>query len=225
MDEPQGDDRLAHLERENGALRQENQSLRRFAESMQGILRATESPAAGILDLLGQVLTHALRSLDARDGSLLVLDEDRHELVFAATEGDVPKERLRWRRLRAGDGIAGWVASHRRPATVNNPRADERFYSAMDVELGFRTQSVLAAPMIGGGRVLGVIEALNKHDGQLFSTVDQTLLTLISRFAGELLHGVLSQAPAAESGAGDTGPSDSSPGIETLYLQPRAASE
>jgi len=45
----------------------------------------------------------------------------------------------------------------------------------------------IAALIIGGGRVLGVIELLNKADRGLFVTSDQTLLTLICRFTGELL--------------------------------------
>jgi len=35
--------------------------------------------------------------------------------------------------------------------------------------------------------LLGVIELLNKSDRSLFVTSDQTLLTLICRFVGELL--------------------------------------
>ncbi len=36
--------------------------------------------------------------------------------------------------------------------------------------------------------MLGVIELLNKRDRKLFSLGDQTLLTIICRFAGELLY-------------------------------------
>jgi Nif-specific regulatory protein len=85
------------------------------------------------------------------------------------------------------------VSSNRRATIVNDAQTDDRFYPAMDRELGFKTQSVLAAPMIGGGRVLGVIEMLNKKNGKLFSVGDQRLLTLMSRFSGELLFTVIKQ--------------------------------
>lgn len=195
---------LARLEVENDSLRLENRALRRFVGSMQSILRAAESAgaAADIREVLREVLTHAMRSIDARDGSLLALDEASGELVFVVTEGDAPVERLAWRRLPAGQGIAGWVAAQGRAATVNNPREDDRFYPVIDAELHFRTASILAAPIIGGGGVLGVIELLNKRDGHLFSATDQLLLTLISRFAGELLHTLVSpQVPDAPTGA------------------------
>ena len=43
----------------------------------------------------------------------------------------------------------------------------------------FNTRSLLAAPLEGGGRVLRVIELLNKRDNRLFSLGDQTLLSII----------------------------------------------
>ena len=57
---------------------------------------------------------------------------------------------------------------------------------------------MLAAPIIGGGRVLGVIEMLNKQDDKLFSVGDQTLLTLMCRFSGELLFNLIRQQSQAK---------------------------
>ena len=62
------------------------------------------------------------------------------------------------------------------------------------LELGFETRSVLASPIRGGGKVLGVIEVLNKRDGTLFSHHDLTLLSLMCRFSGELLHSLIRQS-------------------------------
>jgi GAF domain-containing protein len=92
------------------------------------------------------------------------------------------------RRLRRGEGIAGWVAAQRRATVVNDVHADDRFFGDVDKEVEFNTRSILAAPIVGGGQVLGVIELLNKEGGALFSTGDQTLLSLMCRFSGELLY-------------------------------------
>jgi len=48
-------------------------------------------------------------------------------------------------------------------------------------------KSNTAAPLIGGGRVIGVVEVLNKKDGKLFTIGNQTLLSVMCRFAGELM--------------------------------------
>jgi GAF domain-containing protein len=188
-------DEIAQLASENAALREEILSLRQFIGSMQNLMEAAEQPLpeAELTELLHGVLCSALQTIGASDGSMLVLDEDSNELVFVITHGDVATEQLTWQRLPPGTGIAGWVSSNCRATIVNDAQTDDRFYPAMDRELGFKTQSVLAAPMIGGGRVLGVIEMLNKKNGKLFSVGDQRLLTLMSRFSGELLFTVIKQ--------------------------------
>ena len=188
-------DEVAQLEIENAALREEILSLRQFIDSMQNLMEAVEQPLpeAELMELLSEVLRNALQTIGASDGSLLVLDEDSDELVFVITHGETAKKQLAWQRLPPGEGIAGWVAKNRRATIVNDAQADDRFYPAMDLELGFKTLSVLAAPIIGGGRVLGVIEMLNKKKDKLFSVGDQTLLTLMCRFSGELLFTVIQQ--------------------------------
>jgi len=188
------EDKHAALEEENSSLRQEVLNLRQFIDSMQNLVEAVETvPSEGqIMELLEQILANARATINANDGSLLVLDEDTNELVFVISQGDVPQEHLHWRRLPAGQGIAAWVVKHRCATIVNATHGDERFYGNIDDELQFNTNSVLAAPLIGGGRVLGVIELLNKHDDKLFSMGDQTLLSLLCRFVGELLYNMIS---------------------------------
>jgi len=73
----------------------------------------------------------------------------------------------------------------RKAIVVNNAQADEHFYSQLGIELQFRTESILAAPTIGDGQVLGVIEILNKFDGGRFNITDQLMLGLLYRYAGE----------------------------------------
>jgi len=181
---------LARLAAENSALHAEILSLRRFIDSMQNLVDAAETPREDdeVMGLLEEVLQNARQTINAKDGSLLVLDEDTGELVFVIAQGDIPAAKLAWRRVPPGVGIAGWVADRQRPTIVNDVGEDERFYAGIDEEFEFKTKSLLAAPIIGGGRLLGVIEALNKRDGLYFNNHDQTLLTLVCRFAEEILH-------------------------------------
>ncbi len=197
MTEKQQDtrDEVLKLERENDRLRHEILALRQFIDSMQNLVDALENPRQEfeIMDLLSEVLKNALETISAKDGSLLVLDEDTRELVFVVTHGDLPADDLVWRRLPPGTGIGGWVAENQKSVIVNDVQSDERFYPVIDEEFGFKTRSMLAAPVIGGGQVLGVIEVLNKQDGRLFNHDDQRLLTLMCRFSGELLTSVIQQ--------------------------------
>lgn len=204
--EPSRAELVADVERLNA----ENGKLKRFLHSMQELSESLEAATneAHLHELLGQILDHACEAVEARDASLLVLDEDNDELVFVLSRGKVPPEQLAWRRIPAGEGIAGWVVTQREATVVNNAQADERFYSQLDMELQFRTESILAAPIIGDSNVLGVIEIVNKIDGELFNVHDQLMLSLLCRYAGELLfalgrraHGEVTKPRTAHSDA------------------------
>ena len=184
---------LLRVERDNANLRQEVLTLRQFIDSMQNLIESIEGThtETEVMGLLEGVLENALTTINAKDGSLLVRDEVSDELVFVLSRGDVPADELAWKRLAPGTGIAGWVAEQRTATIVNNARADDRFYDDVDRDLDFHTNSILAAPILGGNQLLGVIEVLNKRDGKLFNEDDQTLLSLICRFAGELLYSVV----------------------------------
>lgn len=187
-------DELARLEEENRTLTREVAGLRRFIRSLQNLADASEGDVSGqIVEILEQILHNALEAIDARNGSLLVLDEDTGELVFVLALGEVPPSSLTGLRLPAGTGIAGWVAANREPTIVEEARSDPRFYPGVDDAFQFNTRSLVAAPIIGGGRVIGVIEALNKEAARSFTADDLSLLMLLCRFAGELLHSLEEQ--------------------------------
>ena len=200
--ETDSDSVLSALRAEQRELLGEADGLRRFIACMRKLVDASHSRKreSEVYLLLEQVLDNAIRAINARDGSLLVPDEESGELVFVMVRGDSPHTELVGRRIPAGEGIAGWVAQNRRPAIVNNAAADDRFYPGMDREIEYRTQSLLAVPLVGGDRVLGVVEVLNKRDGRFFSVGNQTLLSLMCRFAGELLFSVVSDVDLGQTG-------------------------
>jgi GAF domain-containing protein len=172
-------------------------------------MRAADEPdeRPEVLDLLDQMLRDAIEVIQAKDGSVLVLDPASGELAFLIAAGEVPADRLVGLRIPPGEGVAGWVVANRRAVIINNSREDSRFYPDLDEALEFRTESILAVPVIGGSEVLGVIEALNKKHGQRFSQSDKTLLMLLARIAGEVCHSLdararLDEAPLERGAAG-----------------------
>lgn len=180
----------SRLEIENAALQIEAGVLRSFIDAMKELVDALGSRKAEseIMGILESILDNAVRAIAARDGSLLMPDGHTGELIFTIVRGETPDSDLVGKRIPAGKGVASWVASNRRAAIVNNAPADERFYDGLDQEIHYKTDSLLAAPLIGGGRVIGVVEVINKKDGRLFTMGDQTLLSVMCRFAGELLY-------------------------------------
>lgn len=114
-------------------------------------------------ELLTTVLELASRVVDAETASLLLLDEATQELYFDVALG--LGEDLSKVRLKLGQGIAGAVAQTRKPEIINDARADPRWSPKMDEQTGFVTRSILAVPILLKGRLLGVIEAINKRGG------------------------------------------------------------
>jgi signal transduction histidine kinase len=121
-------------------------------------------------DLLKTVLELAAEVVDAETGSLLLLDESTQELYFDVALG--LGDQLASVRLKVGQGIAGTVAKSRLSEIINDVRADPRWSPKMDEQTGFITRSILAAPILLKGRLIGVVEAINKHDGA-FDAEDQ----------------------------------------------------
>jgi adenylate cyclase len=74
--------------------------------------------------------------------------------------------------------VAGWVFVNRKPAIVNNPYEDNRFWMEVDALTGFQTRNLVCAPLIDSKDIcLGTLQSLNKKDGD-FTTDDLELLDL-----------------------------------------------
>ncbi len=184
------------LTQRNELIRREVSRIRQFIDSLQALVAALDESlsAEDIMPRLSTSLEHALNCIGAKNASLLVLEEDSQELVFVLTHGKVPSEQLLWRRIPKTKGIAGWVVKHHEPVIINDVQADERFYPEFDTEYNFTTESILAVPVIGSGKVFGVLEIINKRDGGMFNNDDQTLVNLMCGFAGELLYKISASA-------------------------------
>lgn len=123
---------------------------------------------------------HALMIVEA--SSLLLKDDREDTLVFRIGLGK-SGELIQGRRLKVGQGIAGWVCQHGAPLIVPDVREDPRFYEGMDRDTGFRTRSALCVPLKTRDKVIGVIQVLNSLTGPTFTEDDQNLLSAIAAHA------------------------------------------
>ena len=88
-------------------------------------------------------------------------------------------------RIPLGVGIAGHVARTREPLNVPDAYADPRFNPQFDRDTGFRTRSILCAPALtNAGRLIGVIQVLNKVGRAAFTADDERLLAAFASIAG-----------------------------------------
>jgi len=195
---------LRSVQQENAQLKEEVGRLREYVHSLQWLYHAAQRLLSekDLMTLLDKTLYYAILVLDARDGSLLIIDEETDELVFVLVQGTV-RERLPGYRIPRDDGIAGWVAEQREPLIVNNARSDPRFSSRVDEAFNFETHSLVCAPLIARGNVLGVVEVLNKTGDRPFTETDQDLLSILALIAAMALDD-LARVPELESAATQT---------------------
>lgn len=142
------------------------------------------SQLRGEMDLqrvANKITAHVSELFQAEGAAILVLDRDKDSLRFAASHSvseDV-RQRLNEIEIPNGTGIAGWVATNRKPILVDDPANDTRFFGQVDQKTNFQTRDLLAAPIILGDDVLGVLEVVNCKP-RPFSEWDLPNLSVIS---------------------------------------------
>ncbi|MEI6155487.1 MAG: GAF domain-containing protein, partial [Deltaproteobacteria bacterium] len=119
-------------------------------------------------------MIHIVMNVEA--GSLFLLHDSELEFKIAFG-GDIDK--LKNFKIKLGQGISGYVASQGKPLIVNDMAQSPHFFPEIDRKTGFQTRSILCIPMISQGKVLGVIELINKINGD-FGPNDEHLLHSIT---------------------------------------------
>ncbi|MFN2432775.1 MAG: GAF domain-containing protein [Gemmatimonadota bacterium] len=133
-------------------------------------------------ELLPRVFDRALDLLDAEAGSVWLRRDEHVVCTLARGPAGDTVEGL---ELPVGAGIVGDVARTGEPEIVADARADQRFVHQVDDATGFVTRSVLAAALKAEGRVLGVLQVLNKRSGSgCFDETDLALLEGLGLTAG-----------------------------------------
>jgi GAF domain-containing protein len=154
----------------------EGQDLRAAVAS--GVVGSTESFQA----LLGAIVQVARAIFGAKASSILLLDDETDELVFAAVVGE-GEESLLGTRFPADHGIAGWVLATRTPLVIEDVREDPRFASDVAEDTGYVPSGLMAAPLLHEEGVLGVLEVLDRPEQSHFSLQEMDLLGLFANQA------------------------------------------
>jgi Nif-specific regulatory protein len=128
--------------------------------------------------LLERLLDQITQAVAGDRGTLYLIDPDAQELYSRAAH--LPE--LKQIRLKLGQGIAGAVAATGEAVNLPRVEEDKRFFREIDRLTGYKTRSVVAAPLTDKkGRVIGVAQVLNARRGQ-FSGED---LAELKRLCGE----------------------------------------
>jgi sigma-B regulation protein RsbU (phosphoserine phosphatase) len=129
-------------------------------------------------NLLRLIIDKLVDTLDVERGTLYLVDEERGELISRILIED--SSALNEIRVKLGEGVAGYVAATGQMLNIEDAYADPRHIQTFDKLTGFRTRTILAAPLYNPqAKIIGVVQLLNKKGGP-FTSRDERLLTVIA---------------------------------------------
>ena len=125
---------------------------------------------ASLFDALTHISETIKSTLSAERASVLIYEREQDLLWTVVGE---QKEKI---IIPYDQGIAGKVLRTGKVQLENEPYDNPNFFSEVDMQLGFYTQSILAAPIFDDqNQIIGIIELLNKPDG--FTKEDREYIT------------------------------------------------
>lgn len=159
-------------------MKVEPKALRKKADDLAILLKLSMAmTASGDLDsLLNLIMAEATRLVGADRSTLYLINEQTKELwSYIAQEIEIVEI-----RMPTGRGIAGYVARTGRTLNIKDAYRDPRFNPEIDERTGYRTRTILSVPMVDHeGKLVGVIEVLNKKKGT-FTRYDESLLLALA---------------------------------------------
>ena len=139
--------------------------------------------------LLQKIAEKVKTYLDCEESSIFIYNLRKEELYFESVTGD-RQDALKQIVMKKGEGVVGWIAQHVSSVIINDCASDTRFTSTTDTGTDFKTCSIAGVPVQREGRLLGVIEAINKKQGA-FSENDREVLEFIANFISVPLQNAL----------------------------------
>lgn len=131
--------------------------------------------------MLQSVVEAARQIFGAAASSVFLVDPESGELVFEAVSGEGERHLL-GTSFPAGTGIAGWVVASGQTMEVADIENASVFSRQAAESTGYVPRSIMAAPLIGHGRCIGVLEVLDAA-ASVHGTLDGT--DLLSVFAAQ----------------------------------------
>ena len=146
-------------------------------EDLLALLEGADSlnQTIGLPEVLQRILRLAQGLTGSTAGSVILHDARRNDLYFAAATGPV-ESALPDIRIPVGQGYAGKVFATQEPIREDRLKSDQH-YKGVDEKTSFTTKSLICVPLTHGDRCYGVMQLLNKLDGDSpFTPKDEAIL-------------------------------------------------
>jgi phosphoserine phosphatase RsbU/P len=128
------------------------------------------SCAAGIDELVGQILSSSRDVMQCRACSVSLPDPETEDLIIRGTQLELKGQVL---RVPAGKGISGRVFKTRVRENTANAQSDSGHYAGIGLETKTPAQAMLTIPLVDGEFCHGVMQALNPTGRARFDAFDE----------------------------------------------------
>jgi putative nucleotidyltransferase with HDIG domain len=140
--------------------------------------------------LLHQIVTSAADMMEARGGSLMMVDPQGENLVFEVASGGA-SEQLKGMVIPINEqSVAGAVALRGVPYVENDTASSPYFSGQVDRQTGYTTRKLICVPLKVQDRITGVVEVLDKYSGEDFEDSDLKLLEAMADAAAIAIENV-----------------------------------
>ncbi len=160
-----------------------NEELERRIARLERIIEISRSLNSTLnLPPLLELIIRAGRELtNSEASSIMLVDRKTGELHFETATGTRSAE-IRSVVVPMEGSVAGWVARNNQALIVHDVYSDPRFHVSQQVDqaIDFATTSLMAVPLAVKGKVIGVLEAVNKLDEERFTEEDLETFSILA---------------------------------------------
>jgi len=132
-------------------------------------------------EILNLIVTMTAELMHSKICSLMLLDEEKNELVVTATQS-LSQEYRNKPPIKVGQSISGVVLQEKKPIAVRNVQEDSR-YAYPDVAKGEGLKSLLSVPLMVKDRPLGVLNLYTTEAREFTSEEIRVIQTVTNQAA------------------------------------------
>lgn len=166
--------KLAEAQRE---AEESTRSLKKRLEELETLANIGQAVTAmlDVDEVLTSVVDSAVRLTGAKEGSLLLMEEETGQLYMRASK-NFDEEFARTFRLQVQDSLAGKVIATGQPVIL-----DEE--SPQKIKTSYLVHSLIYVPLRTGEHTIGVLGVDNRKVGHTFNQEDLTVLSAMADYA------------------------------------------
>jgi len=153
-----------------------------YEKQIEALSKISQTIASNLYleDILRLIVMVTAEVMDSKICSLMLLDEQKGELVIRATQS-VSEAYNKKPNIKIGEGVAGIVAKDGKPIAVADVREDKRYVNR-DIAKSEKLCSLLSVPMTVRGKIIGVLNVYTSTPHK-FSKTEVNVLTAVANQA------------------------------------------